>query len=256
MRGAEAVKEIEEGNSALDGGQMRDGAEVHDLLRIGFREHRKAGLTTCVNVGMVAEDVQRVGRDAACGNMDDAGKQLACDFVHIRDHEQKSLRCRVGGRERTGCKGAVYGARSACLGLHLHDLDSFPEDILEARSGPRIRHFSHGAGRSNGIDGGYFRERIRYMRRGGIAVHGNLFSCHDFLSSDTFSLSYIISRLSEKVKIYRKKKREIHRFRLKNFYRKQIVPVLFKRTVLKAFSFCLSGKMGCAFVAGPAAVPD
>ena len=120
-------------------------------------------------------------------------------------------------------------------------------------SGPRIRHFSHGAGRSNGIDGGYFRERIRYMRCGGIAVHGNLFSCHDFLSSDTFSLSYIISRFSEKVKIYRKKKREIHRFRLKNFYRKQIVPVLFKRTVLKAFSFCLSGKMGCASDAGPAA---
>ena len=188
MRGAEAVEEIEERHSALDGGKMGDRAEIHDFLRIGFREHRKAGLTACINVGMIAEDVQRVGSDAACGYVDDTGKQLACDFVHVRDHEQKSLRCRVGRREGACRERAVYGACRACLGLHLHDFDTFPENVLESGCRPRVRHFSHRAGRGDGVDGGNFRERIRYMRRGGIAVHGNLFSCHVFLSSDTISL--------------------------------------------------------------------
>ena len=34
--GAEAVEEVEERNAALDGGEVRDRGEVHDLLRVGL----------------------------------------------------------------------------------------------------------------------------------------------------------------------------------------------------------------------------
>ena len=56
VRGAETVKEVQEGHSALDRGQMRDRAQVHDLLRVGGGEHRKTGLTAGHHVGVVAED--------------------------------------------------------------------------------------------------------------------------------------------------------------------------------------------------------
>ena len=34
--GTEAVEEVDEGNAALDGGQVRHSAQVHDLLRVGL----------------------------------------------------------------------------------------------------------------------------------------------------------------------------------------------------------------------------
>ena len=60
VRGSEAVKEVDERNSALDGSQMRDSREIHDLLRVGLSQHRETGLAARVYVRMVAEDVQRV----------------------------------------------------------------------------------------------------------------------------------------------------------------------------------------------------
>ncbi len=64
MGGAEAVEEVQEGNAALNGGQMGHGAQVHDLLRVGGAQHGKAGLAAGHNVGVVAEDGQRVGGQA------------------------------------------------------------------------------------------------------------------------------------------------------------------------------------------------
>ena len=61
MRSTEAVKEVQEGDAALNGGQMRYGAQVHNLLRAVGAEHGIAGLAAGVNVGVVAEDAQGVG---------------------------------------------------------------------------------------------------------------------------------------------------------------------------------------------------
>ena len=58
--GTETVKEVDEGDAALDGGQMGHGGQVHDLLHITLGQHGKAGLTAGHDVGVVAEDVQRM----------------------------------------------------------------------------------------------------------------------------------------------------------------------------------------------------
>ena len=71
--GAEAVKEVDERHARLDGRQMGDSAEVHDFLRVGLSQHGEAGLAAGHNVGMVAEDVQRVGSDRTRGNVEYAG---------------------------------------------------------------------------------------------------------------------------------------------------------------------------------------
>ena len=50
MRGAESVEEVDERNTTLDSREMRDCAEIHNLLRVGLRKHCKTGLTACINV--------------------------------------------------------------------------------------------------------------------------------------------------------------------------------------------------------------
>ena len=89
--GAEAVEEVQERNSALDSGQVCNCAEVHNFLGVSGAEHSVAGLATCVDIAVVAEDGQRVGSDCSCGNVDYGRQKLACDLVHIRYHQQQTL---------------------------------------------------------------------------------------------------------------------------------------------------------------------
>ena len=124
---------------------MSDGAEVHNFLRIGFREHCKTGLTACVNVGMVAENVEGVGRYAACGNMEYAGKKFARDLIHIRDHQEKSLRRSVCSGESARRKRTVNGTRSTCLRLHFGYVYLCSEDVFETLSRPLVNVVRHRA---------------------------------------------------------------------------------------------------------------
>ncbi len=183
VAGAEAVKEVDERHLALDGGQMRHGGQVHDLLRVGLGQHGKAGLTAGVDVGMVAEDVQRVGGHGTGRDMEYAGQVFGCDLVHVGDHQQKALRSREGGGERTGGQAAVHCASRAGLRLHLHHLDLGAEDVLLAYGGPLVHTVRHGAGRRDGVDGSHFCKRIGYMRSSGVAIHGLFGSWHCSSSS-------------------------------------------------------------------------
>ena len=114
--------------------------------------------------------------------MDDAGQELAGDLIHIRDHQKKTLGSCIGGGESAGRERTVNGTCRACLRLHLHDLYTFAEDVLEAGGGPCVGQLSHNARRSDRIDGGDFGKRIRHSRGGRVTVHGYLFSfdCHVF----------------------------------------------------------------------------
>ena len=186
VRSAEAVEEVKERNSALDGGKVSNRAEVHNLLLVGFGKHSITGLTASVYVRVVAENIQRVRSNAASGNVNNVRKQFACDLVHIRDHKKKSLRSRVGRCQSACGKRTVNRTCGTALGLHLNHLDTFTEniscgfteDILVGR-GPSVGHFRHRAGGSDRIDCGNFRKRIRNVCGGGVTVHGNLSSvCH------------------------------------------------------------------------------
>ena len=158
---------------------MRNRAEIHNLLRVGLGKHCKAGLTAGVNVGVVAENVQRMGSHATSRNVDDAGQQFACDLVHIRDHQQKSLRSGIGGGQSARSQRAVDSARSACFGLHFHDLDFLTEDVscrlaenVLVGCRPGISDFRHRRRRGDRVDGCNLGERIGNVRRSGITIHG------------------------------------------------------------------------------------
>ena len=55
--GAEAVEEVDEGDLALQRGQMGHGGQIHDLLDVALAQHGEAGLAAGHDVGVVAEDV-------------------------------------------------------------------------------------------------------------------------------------------------------------------------------------------------------
>ncbi len=91
VRGSEAVEEVEERNSSLDGGEVSYSAEVHYFLGVRGAEHSVAGLTTCVDIAVVTEDRKSMGSESTSRNVDNVRKQLTCDLVHIRDHQEKTL---------------------------------------------------------------------------------------------------------------------------------------------------------------------
>jgi len=58
--------------------------------------------------------------------------QLAGDLVHIRDHQQQTLRRGKGGGKRAGLQGAVHRASRAAFGLHLSHGGDGPPQVRDA----------------------------------------------------------------------------------------------------------------------------
>ena len=180
MAGSEAVKEMNEGDSAFDSCKMCNSAEIHNLLNVAGAKHCKAGLAASHNVTVVAENVQCMRSDTTCGYMDNTGKKFTGDLVHIGDHEEQTLGSGVSCGERTCCQRAVDCTGCAALGLHLDDLNGLSENIFLAFGSPFVGYFRHRGGRSDRINSGNFRKGIRYRSRSGVTVHRKLgsFDCH------------------------------------------------------------------------------
>ena len=178
VAGAETVEEVDEGDLALQGGQMGHGGQIHDLLHVALAQHGKAGLAAGHHVGVVAEDVQRVGGNGTGGDVEHAGQLLGCDLVHVGDHQQQALRGGVRGGQGAGAQRTVYGTGRAGFGLHFNHLHLGAEDILLAVGTPLVDKVSHGRGRGDGVDGGYLGKRIAHMRGSVVAIHGFHFSYH------------------------------------------------------------------------------
>ena len=75
--------------------------------------------------------------------------------VHGRDHQQQALRSSVGAGQGAGLQRAVHCAGRAGLRLHLDQLYGLAKQVLLAVGSPRIHVVSHGAGRSDGVNGSY-----------------------------------------------------------------------------------------------------
>ena len=181
VRGAEAVEEMQHRHAAVDGGQVRDRAQIHDLLRRRGRQQREAGIAHAHNVRMVAEDGQRMCGQGARGDVEHARQHLACDLIHIRDHEEQALRGGVGGGQRAGLQRAVHRAGRAALGLHLDHMHRLAEQVLLPVRRPLVHVFRHRRRRRDREDAGYLGERIRDVRRRLVAVHDCcLFAHTDF----------------------------------------------------------------------------
>ena len=182
VRGTEAVKEVQERHSALDGRKVCNRAEIHDFLHVRLGQHRKAGLTTRHDVAVITEDVQRVAGKRSRRDVEHARQQLARDLVHVRDHQQQALGRRIGRRQRARVQRAVNRARSAGLRLHLLHLHRRAEDVLAACRRPLVNVVRHRARRRDRVDRRYFRKRIRYMGGRVIAVHCLVVSLHTLIS--------------------------------------------------------------------------
>ena len=55
------------------------------------------------DVGVVAEDVEGVGRNSTRRNVEDGGQLLSGNLVHVGNHEQQALRGGIGGRHGACC---------------------------------------------------------------------------------------------------------------------------------------------------------
>ena len=180
--GAEAVEEVHEGNAALNGGQMGHGTQVHDLLDVALAQQGEAGLAAGHDVGVVAEDVQRVAGHGTGGHVEHAGQQLAGDLVHVGDHQQQTLRGGVGGGHRAGGQGAVDGAGGAGLGLHLADLHGGAENVFLTGGCPLVDQVCHGRRRGDGVNARHLGKRVADICRRVVSVHGLELSCHKLTS--------------------------------------------------------------------------
>ena len=189
--GAEAVEEVQERHATLDGGQVGHRREVHDLLDVALGEHGEAGLAAGHDVGVVAEDVERVGGNATRGDVEHARQALASDLVHVRDHEQQALGRRVGRREGAGAKGAVDGAGGASLRLHLDHVDGGAKDVLQTLRGPLVDVVGHRAGRRDRVDARHLGVGVRDPSSSLVAVHRLELTCHilSFLSRSRVGLA-------------------------------------------------------------------
>ena len=172
VRRAEAVEEVDERHAALDGDEVCDGREVHDLLHARLSEHGAARLACGHDILVVAEDVQGVRSECARGDVEDARQQLAGYLVEIRDHQQEALRSRVRRRQSTGLQRAVHSASGACLGLQLDDLDLLAKEVLDALGSHFINMLSHRRGRRDRVDRGDVGESIGDVGGSCVAVHG------------------------------------------------------------------------------------
>ena len=159
---------------------MSNSSKIHNFLRICLSEHCKTGLTASINVRVVAEDVKCVRSYAACRNVEHAWKQLAGDLVHIRDHEEKTLRSSIGCGKSTSVQRTVNCTGCTGFGLHLLNLNGSTENVLDTLSGPLINIVCHRAGRCDWVDTSNFREGIRNICGSVVTVHGFHFSfdCH------------------------------------------------------------------------------
>ena len=176
--GTETVEEVDKRNLALDCGEVRHRRQVHDFLYGRLTEHCTAGLSTCVDIRVIAEDAECVGCNRTCGDIDDARKHFTRNLVEVRDHEKQTLRRRIGRGQSACHEGTVYGTCRTCLRLHLRNLNRVTEDVLKSLCCPLIRVLCHRRRRGDRIDSRDIGERIRRVRRRLVTIHGFPFSCH------------------------------------------------------------------------------
>jgi len=91
VRGAEAVEEVQEGHARAQRGGLGDERHVVGLLRVGRGEHGEPAAARGVDVGVIAEDRQRMRGHCPRSDVQHAGRELAGDLVHVGQHQQQAL---------------------------------------------------------------------------------------------------------------------------------------------------------------------
>ncbi len=175
VRGTETVEEVYERYARLDGRQVGDAGKVHYFLNRALGQHGEAGLSHGHYVLVVAENRQGVRGDGAGRNVEYGRQHLAGDFIHVGNHQQQTLRCGVGGGQRTGLQRAVHGAGGAALALHFLHHYSFAKDVFATCGSPFVNVFCHRRRGGDGVNGGHFREHVAHVGGCLVTVAGQEF---------------------------------------------------------------------------------
>ncbi len=86
MRSSESVKEVNEWRMSLDSSKVSYTCKVHNFLYGMAGKHWHAGLTDCVNVRVVAKDIQRTAGQRSGCYVKNNRKVFTYPFVNVRDH--------------------------------------------------------------------------------------------------------------------------------------------------------------------------
>ena len=178
--GTEAIKEVQEWNLALDGNQMSNSSQIHNLLYGGFSQHGHTSLAGSHNILMIAEDVQGAGSQSTGADMEYARQELARDLVHIWNHQQHALGCCVGGGQGTSLQGTVYSTGCTGLGLHLDDIYLLAKEIQLALGSHLVNVLGHWRRWGNRIDCGYIRKCVGHIGSGSVTIHCFHLFAHGF----------------------------------------------------------------------------
>ncbi len=170
VRGPKAVEKMHEGHPAGKRGRLGDQGEIMRLLDRARGEQREAGGAHRHHVLVVAEDREPLGGERTRGDMEDRGRQLAGDLVHVGDHQEQALGGREGGGEGAALEGAMGGTGSAALALHLDDVGHAAEDVRPPLRGPLIGQLGHGRGRRDRVDRADLVQPIGHPGAGLVAV--------------------------------------------------------------------------------------
>jgi len=173
--GAEAVKEDQEGDGGLHGGQLGHEAQVHHFLHAVAGDEGKTGVAGTHDVRMISKDREGLGGQRTGRHIENGGQHFAGDLVHVGKHEHQALRGCESGGESTRGKRTVHGSRGPGFGLHFDHIDGGAVDVFASIGGPGIGKLSHPGGGSNRIDGSHFGKRVCDMRGRGVSIHGGLF---------------------------------------------------------------------------------
>ena len=143
MRGAESIKEMQERHPTVDGGKVCHGAQIHDFLWRRGCQHSKACAADTHHIGMVAEDGQGVNREGAGGDMEYTRQHLACDLIHIGDHQQQALRGSISGGQSSRLERAMNCAGGTAFRLHFNHLYWLTKEVFLSIGSPFIHILCH-----------------------------------------------------------------------------------------------------------------
>ena len=165
-------------NTRFERGRVRDQRQVLRLLHRRRAKHCPAGRARGHHIAVIAEDRQRLCRERSRGDVKHGRRQFAGDLVHVRDHQQQSLRGSERRAERAGLKRTVNHSGSAAFALHLdHGRNRAPQ-ILHAGCRPRVRPFAHRRCRRNRINRNHLVERVSDARHRFIRIQHFVCSLH------------------------------------------------------------------------------
>ena len=178
VRSTETVKEMHRRDSAFQSGSVGDERQVLAFLYGRRAQHGKARLAAGHHVGMVAKNRKALrGKRAGC-YMENRRGEFTRNLVHIRNHQEKALRCRKGGRQSSRLKCSVHRSCGTAFGLHFKHAGNLAPDILFTCRTPVVRMLGHRARRGNRIDSGDFAYLKSYVGGGFVTVNGNHLFCH------------------------------------------------------------------------------